>query len=300
MAASEAALTEAVRPQVSCRACGSLSYEGFLEGHGYRIVTCRDCGLRYVNPQPTAQELRDFYSNFDRETTWRGDGEESFDRGMRKIILRYRRRGSLLDVGSSRGNFLLSMRAAGFDVYGVEPSAKNSEFARSENKIPTYTGTVEDFLAAPHGGPFDVITILNVIEHLREPKTVLCGLRDLLVNDGIVALVVPDARFHAALGRVRSALGFSDPYWMENGKRQLVGFDPPQHLCSFEPRTITQLVETCGFRKIALQSAPVILNRLAWRDLAKTAVRAGSDFLRLVSFGHLVAGYSTAIVARKV
>jgi len=300
MAAPELALTKAGRPAVTCRACDSAAYDCFLEGHGYRIVTCRNCGLRYVNPQPTDQELHDFYSNFDQETTWRGDGEEPFDRAMRKIILRHRKPGSVLDVGSSRGNFLLSMRAAGFDVFGVEPSATNSEFARTQNKIHTYTGTVEDFLSSPFGGPFDVITLLNVIEHLREPKAVLCGLRELLMDDGIVALVVPDARFHAALGKVRSLLGFSDPYWMAEGKRQLVGFDPPQHLCSFEPRTIKQLVESCGFSTIALQSAPVILNRVALRDLAKASVRFASDLLRILSFGHLVVGYSTAIIARRV
>ena len=300
MAAPELVLTDTARRQVSCRSCGSEFNTLFLEGHGYRIVTCRDCGLRYVNPQPTGQELHDYYSNFDEGSTWRGDGEESFDRAMRRIVLRHRRSGSLLDVGSSRGNFLLSMRSAGFDVYGVEPSPKNSDFARSKNNIPTFTGTVEEFLSALHGGPFDVISILNVLEHLREPNAVLCGLRDLLVDDGIVTLVVPDARFHAALGRIRKAVGCADPYWMAEGKRKLVGFDPPQHLCSFEPRTITQLVEQCGFQKIALQSAPVILNRVAWKDAAKAAVRYSSEVLRLVSFGRLVVGYSTALVARKL
>lgn len=300
MAAPELLSTRDVRLEVSCRACDSTAYDVFLEGGGYRIVACRDCGLRYVNPQPSDRELQDFYSGFEQEQTWRGDAEEPFDRAMRKIVLSHRRHGSILDIGSSRGNFLLCMRAAGFEVYGVEPSARNGEFARSENKIPSYTGTVEEFLAAPRGGPFDVVSMLNVLEHLREPRAALCGLRDLLVDDGIVALVVPDARFHAVVGRIRSALGFSDPYWMAAGHRRLVGFDPPQHLCSFEPRTITNLVERCGFRKIALQSAPIIFNRVAARDLAKAAVRAASELLRVVSFGRVVAGYSTAIVARKV
>jgi len=299
MPAHELVPTDTARREVRCRSCGSESNTLFLEGHGYRIVTCRDCGLRYVNPQPTDQELHDYYSNFDQERTWRGDGEESFDRAMRRIVLRHRRSGCLLDVGSSRGNFLLSMRSAGFHVYGVEPSPKNSEFARSHNQIPTFTGTVEDFLSSPHRGRFDVISVLNVLEHLREPKRVLLGLRDLLVEDGIVTLVVPDARFHGALGRIRQAFGCADPYWMAEGKRKLVGFDPPQHLCSFEPRTITQLVEKCGFQKIALQSAPVILNQVAWKDAAKAAVRVSSEILRLVSFGRLVVGYSTALLARK-
>ena len=243
MAAPQLLRMETVRPSVSCHVCSSPNFSEYLHGRGYRIVECLDCGLRYVNPQPTAKELYDFYAGFDLESTWRGDGEERFDRSMRNFVMQFRQRGAVLDVGSSRGNFLIAMRGAGFSVYGVEPSPKNSDFARTANGIDTYTGTVEEFLAAPTRRDFHVITVLNVIEHVLDPRDVLTRLRELLVEGGLIVLAVPDARLHALIGGARKKLGFSDPFWMNTRKHPLVGFDPPAHLCSFEPKTISKLVE---------------------------------------------------------
>jgi SAM-dependent methyltransferase len=288
------------RVTVNCRICGSSNFSHYLHGRGYDIVECLECGLRYVNPQPTDGELREFYAGFDLESTWRGDGEERFDRAVRDFVLRFRRKGSLLDVGSSRGNFLIAMRGARFSVYGVEPSHQNSEFARTANGIDTYTGTIEEFLAAPTRRGFDVITVLNVIEHVPDPKQVLVGLRDLLVDGGLLVLAVPDARLHALVGRTRRKLGFPDPFWMNTRKHPLVGFDPPAHLCSFEPKTISRLLEKCRFQILAVRNAPVIINQDVWKNVAKTVLHAFSECLYLSSFGRLVLGYSTIVAARKM
>lgn len=57
------------------------------------------------------------------------------------------------------------------------------------------------------------MTLLNVLEHLRDPRGMLVRLRELMAPDGLLAVVVPDARFHALLGGARLALKVSDPYW---------------------------------------------------------------------------------------
>jgi SAM-dependent methyltransferase len=299
MAAPQLATMES-RALVDCRICGSSSFSNYLLGRSYQIVECLACGLRYINPQPTDRELREFYAGFDLESTWRGDGEERFDRDMREFVRQFRRSGSVLDVGSSRGNFLIAMRAAGFSVFGVEPSPKSSEFARSANAIDSYTGTIEEFLAAPTRRDFDVITVLNVIEHVPDPKQVLAGLRELLVEGGLLILAVPDARLHALIGRTREKLGFRDGFWMNTRKHPLVGFDPPAHLCSFEPKTISRLAEKCGFQTLAVRNAPVIINQDVWKNVAKILLHGFSETLYLASLGRVVLGYSTMLAARKM
>lgn len=269
----------------------------YLELGTYQIVKCPECGLRYVNPQPSDRELDEFYSDFDRQRSWRGETEEKFDRAIKTAIKRFQRSGKVLDIGSATGNFLISMRRAGFEVYGVEPSIKNSGFARETNQIPTFTGTVEAFLSKPNVQRFDVITVLNVLEHLRDPKQVVCRLRERMAEEGVLVVVVPDARFHAVVGRIRAKIGCPDPFWIK--KRVLVGFDPPQHLCSFEPLTIRRLLEECGFRQLSVQNAPIIFNRSLARDIAKLCVHALGGFLCRISLGRLVVGYSTLIIARK-
>jgi SAM-dependent methyltransferase len=298
LATFELGAPEEVRPHVSCRICNSWQASPFLDADGYHIVRCVECGLRYLNPQPSNGELARFYSGFERERSWRGETEEKFDRVIRAMIERFQNSGTVLDIGSSKGNFLIAMRRKGFSVYGVEPSDKNSEFARAVHGIPTFNGTVEAFLSCSAAQQFSVITVLNVLEHLRDPREVVLRLRERLVEGGVLAVVVPDARFHAAIGMIRRLAGFPDPFWLN--KRVLVGFDPPQHLCSFEPRTINLLVERCGFRTLMLRNAPVIFNQSILRDIAKISVHALGEFLYRISLGRLVVGYSTFLIARKV
>ena len=299
MTTAALAVKDLVRSQVNCPVCDSPGFSPYLEGRGYRIVKCRDCGLRYINPQPADEELWDFYADFDSHSTWRGDGEERFDRAMCKIVLQHQPGGAALDIGSSRGNFLLAMRSAGFSVYGVEPSQKNSDFARSVNQIETCTSSVEKFLATPARRGFDVVTMLNVLEHVKDPQPVLTRLRGLLADDGILVLVVPDARLHAFVGRTRKLLGFSDPFLMQRESRPLVGFDPPAHICSFEPRIITALVEKCGFKKVSVRNAPIIITRDTWKNFLKPVVFSCSQAIYYATFRRVVVGYSTVIVARK-
>ena len=54
-----------VRSEVACRVCSGEEYENFLEARGYRVVQCKNCGLWFVNPQPTAEELAQFHASYD-------------------------------------------------------------------------------------------------------------------------------------------------------------------------------------------------------------------------------------------
>jgi SAM-dependent methyltransferase len=298
MASQAAVLALPQRELVSCRVCSGSPSTPYLSARGYTVVRCHTCGLLYVNPQPSVKELERIYSAFDQGDQWR-EGEEAFNRGVRKVVLRFKRGGAAMDVGSGSGNFLRCLRESGFRVFGVEPSETGSTYAQSVHGIETFNGTVEAFLASGANRDFDVVTILNVLEHLKDPASTLLELRQLLRSGGIVVIVVPDARLHALLGQVRRRLGFKDPFWMETERHPLVGFDPPQHLCSFEPRTLSQLVKRCGFEPVYLANAPVIFNDDRWKNMAKTVLRTISQAIYWLTFRRLILGYSTLLVALK-
>lgn len=286
------------RETVSCRACSSSHYRPYLEGRGYTVVRCQDCGLLYVNPQPSLRELEEYYADYDLGEQW-VSGEERFNRGVGKIILRFKKGGSAMDVGCGPGNFLCWLREAGFRVFGVEPSERGSNHAKSVHGIETFRGTVEAFLATGTKAEFDVITILNVLEHLKDPGSVLLQLQKLLRRDGILVIGVPDARLHMVLGEGRRKLGLKDPFWMDTVRHPLVGIDPPHHLTSFEPRTISHFLARHGFELVCLRNAPVMFNDERWKNVAKTLLYIFSESLYWLTFRQLVLGYSTLVVARK-
>jgi SAM-dependent methyltransferase len=283
---------------VACHVCSSTDDATFIEARGYRIAECNNCGFWFVNPQPTTEELREFYAAYDDGEQWR-NLEERFNRGIRKRILRMKQSGSVLDIGCGSGNFLRCMQEKGFSNFGVEPSGSGSDYGRETHGVDIYHGTIEDYLAANSARRFDVVTLLNVLEHLTDPVQILLKLEQVLAPDGVLAIVVPDARFHNTVGRLRRLARLSDPYWIDQPKGALSGFKLPDHLCSFQPNTITLLLQRCGFRVVKIENAPVVLNPGVHRNAAKLFVSWISQAIHYGTLGRVLVGYSTLVLAKK-
>jgi SAM-dependent methyltransferase len=286
------------RATVVCHVCSGTDCATYIEARGYRIVRCNRCSLWYVNPQPTVAELRELYATYDDGDQWR-NMEEHFNRGVRDAILRFRRSGAVLDVGCGSGNFLSCMQQVGFSAFGIEPSGSGSEYAREEHGIEIFRGMIEDYLAQNPGRRFEAITLLNVLEHLTSPVATLHQLDQLLAPDGILAVVVPDARFHDTVGRVRRLFGIRDPYWIQRPNAFLSGFKLPDHLCSFQPDTIAALLRRCGYQVVLVRNAPVVYNSTFTRTAAKLLLAWFSQAVHILTFRRVLFGYSTLVVAQK-
>ncbi len=81
-------------------------------------------------------------------------------------------------------------------------------------------------------GSYSAIIALHVLEHLRDPKSALVILRDLLAKDGSLVIQVPDAASWEAL-----ILG-----------NRWNGFDIPRHPIAFRAEDLESLLETCGYK----------------------------------------------------
>lgn len=102
---------------------------------------------------------------------------------------------SLLDVGAASGVLVAEAEALGFDAAGVEPSAPLVELARS-------VGLAVERGVLPHpafdGRRFDVVTIVDVIEHVDDPVGLLRLAAAHLAEGGCMVIVTPDAGSVAA------------------------------------------------------------------------------------------------------
>jgi len=74
---------------------------------------------------------------------------------------------SVLDFGGGIGTFARLARERGFRCDYYDISEKSIEYARKENKVE---------LARDISGHYDAVVLLDVVEHLPEPKEVLSGL----------------------------------------------------------------------------------------------------------------------------
>jgi SAM-dependent methyltransferase len=96
----------------------------------------------------------------------------------------------LLDVGSGAGIFVAGALARGFEVVGVEPSARAVEISRHRGELPIVRGLLEadDDLPRENGA----LTLWDVIEHVPDPTALITACAGHLADGGLLVLETPD------------------------------------------------------------------------------------------------------------
>lgn len=105
----------------------------------------------------------------------------------------------LLDVGAGIGVFPAAMKAAGWEVFAVEPDPRTAKHLREAAGVEAHTVRIES-LDRGTVGRFDAITFNKVLEHVEDPVGMLAAARALLAPGGFVYVEVPDAEAAAPHG----------------------------------------------------------------------------------------------------
>ena len=105
------------------------------------------------------------------------------------LVTRYSPAGALYDVGCAFGSFA-EVAATKYAVHGSDVSARAVQTARERCPDGEFdVADANDLTLAP--GAYDVITMLDVLEHLDDPADVLGRVRGALRDGGVVLIVVP-------------------------------------------------------------------------------------------------------------
>jgi SAM-dependent methyltransferase len=102
--------------------------------------------------------------------------------------------GRLLDIGAGSGFLVEQAIQMGYQAEGIEPSGWLQKTA-AQRGLPVHLGTF------PHpavDGPFDVITLIDVVEHVSDPVGLLRHIAEGLTPDGKAIIVTPDVNSIAA------------------------------------------------------------------------------------------------------
>lgn len=202
-----------------------------------KIVRC-DCGLVSVFPQPSLDELNDYYQNIYNYTSYDIKDIKLFIPEVRKLE-QYLKGNSrkLLEIGCAYGNFLAAAKSCGWETKGVE---KNKNLARSaidRFDLDVFCGMIED--ASFDKESFSAVYMSHILEHLSNPYKTLKLVYDLLIPGGLIFLKVPNFESLAAK--------LAGRYWE--------WLDPIGHLIYFSVDTLSTFVEKAGFHIISLETS---------------------------------------------
>ena len=103
------------------------------------------------------------------------------------------RNSTLLDFGCGTGAILDELSKK-YTTYGADMSELAISFCKKRNLSNIFTND-HFFNNSEYKGKFDIVTVLDVIEHIDEDQQLLEKLKDLLAEDGSIVITVPAYQF---------------------------------------------------------------------------------------------------------
>jgi 2-polyprenyl-3-methyl-5-hydroxy-6-metoxy-1,4-benzoquinol methylase len=254
-----------------CVLCHGVRRRRFRRWIASRVVQCEDCGLVFVHPLPAADALHQHYNQgeFSRIEYYLA-AEPADRRTFAAVLDRVARHippgGSVLDVGPNVGTALALAAARGWVASGVEINAEAARYCRERHGLNVVAGKLESSdLTHEH---FDLVLMLDVIEHLLDPLATLRRVRDLLKRQGLLMISTPDIAGWAS---------------------RLLQVKPEEHLFYFTPQTLTASLHAAGFRVECVESFDRHRNLTALAD-SSTLVGVLSPLRPLVRLARRAVG----------
>ena len=234
---------------------------------GHDVIECEPCGFRHIDPLFDDEQLKQFYDaefyQKERPNYFR-HAEEDKEWWMLRYHHYYEtlethapgRR--LLDIGSGPGYFLEAGRERGWDVLGFEASPVAADYTKARG-IPV----INDFFSAGKVkdlGQFDVVSVALVLEHLRDPVTLIKEAISVLAPGGLLLVISPND-FNPLQMVLWKTLGFK-PWWVA----------PRHHLNYFDGKSARRLFTAHGLDVLHQETSyPMETFLLAGRDYVGNA-----------------------------
>jgi SAM-dependent methyltransferase len=205
------------------------------------LVGCNQCGIVFEDIDYMVFNPEEIYTDgyFQGKVYSDYVGEEARRREIFKkkfsLIQGVIKEGDVvLDVGCATGGFLKVLEYNRVFGYGVEISDFAAGYAREKNFLRVITG---DLIGVEFPSTFfDAVTMWDVLEHLPNPLEVLKDIYRILKPKGF--LIIETLNIDSWNARIM--------------KDQWPLYSPPYHLFYYSARTLEGILQSCGFRPIAI------------------------------------------------
>lgn len=240
---------------ITCTACGEqrAALDPFhydWDGRRFSILRCKACTHQFVHPSITAHDQRRIYDDhyFSSSGDWACgvftggylEAQKQLEEEARQVLgFLPPPPGRLLDVGCAGGVFLDVARQSGFQVSGIELNPGMAKHARDTFRLDVITTRIEEVPPTMWHQPFDVVTIMDCLEHLPAPLEALRRVASWMRPGGTLFIRGPLA--NSRLGRAKEALRR-----LIRVSKRLPGY--PLDANMFNPRSLTRCLASAGFQ----------------------------------------------------
>ena len=249
--------------KVACRICGAENSRFLCRNRNEHSRTtwldsfrCADCGSVFIGNRIHSDELAEAYASLDVAAYYRETAVAStakFAKAVDDIAGLAAPSATILDIGGGDGAFLRALKAQGFGQLSVHEI--------SGVELPDMSGVAEtvyrddDYASMPTAA-FDIVTLMDVMEHVADPAAAFTAARRVLRTGGLLYVHTPvvtalDRAMHLAQGM--PLIGGAGRAW-QRARTSIF------HLQIFAPRALRRLAERHGFVVTRLDT----VNELSW------------------------------------
>jgi 2-polyprenyl-3-methyl-5-hydroxy-6-metoxy-1,4-benzoquinol methylase len=235
-------------------------------GFEYRI--CIVCDTVFLSNRP--RNLDRYYADDYYEIPKKCKFEKIANKNLSKIqiILKYKKSGDLLEIGSAFGVFALQAKRSGFNVKTIEMNEKCCKFLREvigvEN-IRSSNPTLELQSLALN----DIVVAWHVVEHLNDPLEFIKSAAKNLNKGGILVLATPNPKSFQ--------FRIMGKYWPH--------LDAPRHLFLLPKEVVVSIAERYGLTFVGVEindTEGLMWNAFGWQRLLMN--QFNNRFLKILCF----------------
>ncbi|MCS6806067.1 MAG: class I SAM-dependent methyltransferase [Acidobacteriota bacterium] len=244
----------AAEHNMRCPACQAHRSVRFGCKNQHALWRCLACGTVFINAVTNHRDLSELYEHYYDGA--RFEIPPVVARSLERLVMScdsWRQTGRWLDVGYGEGGLLTIAQQHGWQCYGTEISPPALAYGQERGWI--VAADAERDARFPTGG-FDVVTMIELLEHVPAPDRFLQAAARWLRPGGLLYITTPNAR---SLNRWVLGLDWSV-------------FAPPEHITIWTARGLIAALTRNGFVPYRLRSEG--LNPAEW--LARWRRRAGS------------------------
>jgi len=230
-----------------CPCCSSAAIHFALYCKDYVVSSetfelwhCEACNFRFIQNAPPENKIGRYYDS-EKYQSHSLDSNSLFNKMFQlarkysvwwrcRLVLKAskKKHGELLDIGSGVGAFAHGIKQYGWHVTALEPDEDARATADTQYAV----------VAQPMGNlyklspkSFDIITLWHVLEHVHDIHDYLIQISQLLKDDGLLIIAVPNF------------LSVDAKYY----KKFWDAYDVPRHLHHFSHTSLLKLASKYGF-----------------------------------------------------
>lgn len=229
--------TPQAHPTRRCPACRCTQSAPIGSKAGFAIRRCSTCRTLFVAQLPTVEDAEDYGGYYDEGNL----AVPQFVRDRLRVIVAdfasQRKTNRWLDVGCGAGALVDAARRAGWTAQGTEIAPQAVDAAVSRGLDVALGDLLE--LDLPES-TFDVISLIEVLEHVGDPGALLARICGLLRPGGLLYLTTPHGQgVSARLLRVSWSI-----------------VSPPEHLQLYSISGLRTLIAAAGLheQRVRLES----------------------------------------------